>query len=204
MSVDADRIVNLCNSAHDMWRFSFSQLLYCIRNQGHAFAIYFLDISRSSLLRIGRPFPFELKRNCEAKTKFLMKELSNWWFHNLKWFHILDYIIHAIRQYTWNNASKHLFINLVRNCKWYLFILFLLFNCNSLPFQIGVALYLLYRQVKFAFVSGVAITILLIPGMLMYPLIVFSLTYRLFGLGYCCTLKKQLLSLKEVYYIWYW
>ncbi|KAL8042899.1 hypothetical protein ABFX02_09G082600 [Erythranthe guttata] len=33
----------------------------------------------------------------------------------------------------------------------------------SLPFQIGVALYLLYRQVQFAFVSGVAITILLIP-----------------------------------------
>ncbi|EYU21738.1 hypothetical protein MIMGU_mgv1a0212501mg, partial [Erythranthe guttata] len=33
----------------------------------------------------------------------------------------------------------------------------------SLPFQIGVALYLLYRQVQFAFISGVAITILLIP-----------------------------------------
>ncbi|XP_011073322.1 ABC transporter C family member 13 [Sesamum indicum] len=33
----------------------------------------------------------------------------------------------------------------------------------SLPLQIGVALYLLYKQVKFAFVSGVAITILLIP-----------------------------------------
>ncbi|XP_027340067.1 ABC transporter C family member 13 isoform X3 [Abrus precatorius] len=33
----------------------------------------------------------------------------------------------------------------------------------SLPFQIGVALYLLYTQVKFAFVSGLAITILLIP-----------------------------------------
>ncbi|XP_017229484.1 ABC transporter C family member 13 isoform X1 [Daucus carota subsp. sativus] len=33
----------------------------------------------------------------------------------------------------------------------------------SLPLQIGVALYLLYTQVKFAFVSGIAITILLIP-----------------------------------------
>ncbi|KAL0415431.1 UNVERIFIED_CONTAM: ABC transporter C family member 13, partial [Sesamum latifolium] len=33
----------------------------------------------------------------------------------------------------------------------------------NLPLQIGVALYLLYKQVKFAFVSGVAITILLIP-----------------------------------------
>ncbi|EPS71658.1 hypothetical protein M569_03101, partial [Genlisea aurea] len=33
----------------------------------------------------------------------------------------------------------------------------------SLPLQIGVALFLLYQQVKFAFVSGIAITILLIP-----------------------------------------
>ncbi|KAI5660400.1 hypothetical protein M9H77_29193 [Catharanthus roseus] len=33
----------------------------------------------------------------------------------------------------------------------------------SLPLQIGVALYLLYVQVKFAFLSGIAITILLIP-----------------------------------------
>ncbi|KAL3835470.1 hypothetical protein ACJIZ3_010206 [Penstemon smallii] len=33
----------------------------------------------------------------------------------------------------------------------------------SLPLQIGIALYLLYKQVKFAFVSGLAITILLIP-----------------------------------------
>ncbi|XP_020530905.1 ABC transporter C family member 13 isoform X3 [Amborella trichopoda] len=33
----------------------------------------------------------------------------------------------------------------------------------SLPMQIGVALYLLYTQVKFAFASGIAITILLIP-----------------------------------------
>nr|XP_048320178.1 ABC transporter C family member 13-like isoform X1 [Ziziphus jujuba var. spinosa] len=33
----------------------------------------------------------------------------------------------------------------------------------SLPFQIGVALYLLYTQVKFAFVSGLVITISLIP-----------------------------------------
>ncbi|KAL2533987.1 multidrug resistance-associated protein 11 [Abeliophyllum distichum] len=33
----------------------------------------------------------------------------------------------------------------------------------SLPFQIGIALYLLYKQVKFAFLSGIAITILLIP-----------------------------------------
>ncbi|XAR50466.1 Xenobiotic-transporting ATPase [Bertholletia excelsa] len=33
----------------------------------------------------------------------------------------------------------------------------------SLPFQIGVALYLLYTQVKYAFLSGIAITILLIP-----------------------------------------
>ncbi|XP_047963792.1 ABC transporter C family member 13 [Salvia hispanica] len=33
----------------------------------------------------------------------------------------------------------------------------------SLPLQIGIALYLLYIQVKFAFVSGIAITILLIP-----------------------------------------
>uniref|UniRef100_A0A1D1XUS0 ABC-type xenobiotic transporter n=1 Tax=Anthurium amnicola TaxID=1678845 RepID=A0A1D1XUS0_9ARAE len=33
----------------------------------------------------------------------------------------------------------------------------------SLPLQIGVALYLLYTQVKFAFVSGTAITVLLIP-----------------------------------------
>ncbi|XP_052182316.1 ABC transporter C family member 13 isoform X3 [Diospyros lotus] len=33
----------------------------------------------------------------------------------------------------------------------------------SLPFQIGVALYLLYTQVKYAFLSGMAITILLIP-----------------------------------------
>lgn len=36
--------------------------------------------------------------------------------------------------------------------------------CFSLPLQIGVALYLLYTQVKFAFVAGVAITVLLIPG----------------------------------------
>ncbi|EXB55132.1 ABC transporter C family member 13 [Morus notabilis] len=42
-------------------------------------------------------------------------------------------------------------------------------SCNtfhdmwSLPFQIGVALYLLYTQVEFAFVSGIAITISLIP-----------------------------------------
>lgn len=34
----------------------------------------------------------------------------------------------------------------------------------SLPLQIGLALYLLYTQVKFAFLSGLAITILLIPG----------------------------------------
>ncbi|XP_010533091.1 PREDICTED: ABC transporter C family member 13 isoform X2 [Tarenaya hassleriana] len=33
----------------------------------------------------------------------------------------------------------------------------------SLPLQIGVALYLLYTQVKFAFLSGLAITVLLIP-----------------------------------------
>nr|QVT92351.1 ABC transporter [Salvia miltiorrhiza] len=33
----------------------------------------------------------------------------------------------------------------------------------SLPLQIGIALYLLYIQVKFAFVSGIAITVLLIP-----------------------------------------
>ncbi|KAJ4718638.1 ABC transporter family protein [Melia azedarach] len=33
----------------------------------------------------------------------------------------------------------------------------------SLPFQIGIALFLLYTQVQFAFVSGLAITILLIP-----------------------------------------
>lgn len=33
----------------------------------------------------------------------------------------------------------------------------------SLPLQIGVALYLLYTQVKFAFVAGSAITILLVP-----------------------------------------
>ncbi|CAI9113865.1 OLC1v1014556C1 [Oldenlandia corymbosa var. corymbosa] len=33
----------------------------------------------------------------------------------------------------------------------------------SLPLQIGVALYLLYTQVKFAFLSGIAITVLLIP-----------------------------------------
>ncbi|OMO74143.1 hypothetical protein COLO4_26706 [Corchorus olitorius] len=33
----------------------------------------------------------------------------------------------------------------------------------SLPFQIGVALYLLYTQVKLAFMAGLAITILLIP-----------------------------------------
>uniref|UniRef100_A0A2P2M4L9 ABC-type xenobiotic transporter n=2 Tax=Rhizophora mucronata TaxID=61149 RepID=A0A2P2M4L9_RHIMU len=33
----------------------------------------------------------------------------------------------------------------------------------SLPLQIGVALYLLYTQVKFAFLAGLAITILLIP-----------------------------------------
>ncbi|CAN8325085.1 unnamed protein product [Cochlearia groenlandica] len=33
----------------------------------------------------------------------------------------------------------------------------------SLPLQIGIALYLLYTQVKFAFLSGLAITILLIP-----------------------------------------
>ncbi|OAY37002.1 hypothetical protein MANES_11G066800v8 [Manihot esculenta] len=33
----------------------------------------------------------------------------------------------------------------------------------SLPLQIGLALYLLYTQVKFAFLSGLAITILLIP-----------------------------------------
>jgi small-conductance mechanosensitive channel len=35
--------------------------------------------------------------------------------------------------------------------------------CLSLPLQIGIALYLLYTQVKFAFLSGLAITILLIP-----------------------------------------
>ncbi|CAL9222685.1 unnamed protein product [Arabidopsis halleri] len=33
----------------------------------------------------------------------------------------------------------------------------------SLPLQIGISLYLLYTQVKFAFLSGLAITILLIP-----------------------------------------
>ncbi|RZC79401.1 hypothetical protein C5167_003644 [Papaver somniferum] len=33
----------------------------------------------------------------------------------------------------------------------------------SLPLQIGVALYLLYTQVKFAFLSGITITVLLIP-----------------------------------------
>ncbi|KAL8456965.1 hypothetical protein ACS0TY_034986 [Phlomoides rotata] len=33
----------------------------------------------------------------------------------------------------------------------------------SLPLQIGIALFLLYKQVKFAFVSGIAITVLLIP-----------------------------------------
>lgn len=37
-------------------------------------------------------------------------------------------------------------------------------GCFSLPLQIGIALYLLYTQVKFAFLSGLAITILLIPG----------------------------------------
>lgn len=34
----------------------------------------------------------------------------------------------------------------------------------SLPLQIGMALYLLYTQVQFAFVAGITITILLIPG----------------------------------------
>ncbi|GAB2293670.1 ABC transporter C member 13, variant 2 [Dionaea muscipula] len=42
-----------------------------------------------------------------------------------------------------------------------------LFNCLhdmwSLPLQISIALYLLYTQVNFAFLSGVAITVLLIP-----------------------------------------
>ncbi|KAA8540550.1 hypothetical protein F0562_024531 [Nyssa sinensis] len=33
----------------------------------------------------------------------------------------------------------------------------------SLPLQIGIALYLLYTQVKYAFLSGIAITVLLIP-----------------------------------------
>lgn len=40
----------------------------------------------------------------------------------------------------------------------------LIIKCISLPLQIGIALYLLYMQVKFAFLSGIAITILLIPG----------------------------------------
>ena len=34
----------------------------------------------------------------------------------------------------------------------------------SLPLQIGVALFLLYTQVKFAFVAGLAVVILLIPS----------------------------------------
>lgn len=38
----------------------------------------------------------------------------------------------------------------------------------SLPLQIGVALYLLYTQVSYAFLSGLAITILLIPGIVNY------------------------------------
>lgn len=38
------------------------------------------------------------------------------------------------------------------------------YYCFSLPLQIGVALYLLYTQVQFAFVCGLTITILLIPG----------------------------------------
>ena len=45
------------------------------------------------------------------------------------------------------------------------FCIFLFFYCTySLPLQIGIALYLLYTQVSFAFVAGVTITILLIPG----------------------------------------
>lgn len=42
-------------------------------------------------------------------------------------------------------------------------------ECFSLPLQIGVALFLLYTQVKFAFVAGIAITISLIPGTSQFP-----------------------------------
>jgi len=42
----------------------------------------------------------------------------------------------------------------------------------SLPLQIGVALYLLYTQVNYAFLSGLAITIILIPGMFTFYFLV--------------------------------
>lgn len=38
------------------------------------------------------------------------------------------------------------------------------FYVFSLPLQIGVALCLLYTQVNYAFLSGFALTVLLIPG----------------------------------------
>lgn len=50
------------------------------------------------------------------------------------------------------------------------------YECFSLPLQIGVALFLLYTQVKFAFVAGIAITISLIPGTSQY-----SNSYTAFG-----------------------
>ena len=45
-------------------------------------------------------------------------------------------------------------------------ILCMIWCLSSLPLQIGVALYLQYTQVNYAFLSGLAITIILIPGML--------------------------------------
>lgn len=51
-------------------------------------------------------------------------------------------------------------------------ILCMIWCLSSLPLQIGVALYLLYTQVNYAFLSGLAITIILIPGMLTFCFLV--------------------------------
>lgn len=73
--------------------------------------------------------------------------------------------------------AHYVLTTLVHNERIHAFILGVWFSdqpyffneCFSLPFQIGVALFLLYTQVKFAFVAGIAITISLIPGTSQYP-----------------------------------
>lgn len=48
---------------------------------------------------------------------------------------------------------------------------------SSLPLQIGVALYLLYTQVNYAFLSGLAITIILIPGIASFLVVYCELVF---------------------------
>lgn len=51
----------------------------------------------------------------------------------------------------------------------------------SLPLQIGVALYLLYTQVNYAFLSGLAITVILMPGTAWFSMVLLYISRGLPG-----------------------